>query len=102
MRQQVLVGQVRGEEGGIVGVERDQEAGIEVAAQRMLGKGGADAGADVRGGVELERNATGFEVFNQSRIENGGDSVADALRADRERFPDGFGASGFAGVVGEP
>ena len=57
VREQELVGEIGAEEGGIVGVERHQQAEIEVAAQRMVGKGGAYAGADVGGGVQLERGA---------------------------------------------
>ena len=45
--QQVFVGDIGAEEGGVVGVERDQQAGIEVAAQRVSGEGRADAGADI-------------------------------------------------------
>ena len=36
--QQVFVGEVGAEEGGVVGVEGDQQALIEVAAQRVSGK----------------------------------------------------------------
>jgi hypothetical protein len=54
MGEEELVGEVGGEEGGIVGVEGDQEAAIEVAAEGMGGEGRTDAGADIGGGVELE------------------------------------------------
>ena len=60
MREQELVGEIGAEKGGIVGVEGNEQAEIEVAAQRMVGKGGADAGADVGGGVQLERGAPHF------------------------------------------
>ena len=49
--EEVLVGYIGAEEGGIVGVEGDQQAGIEVAAQRVGRKGRADAGADIGSGV---------------------------------------------------
>ena len=54
MGKEELVGEVGGEEGGIVGVERDQEAAIEVAAEGMGGEGRADAGADIGSGIELQ------------------------------------------------
>ena len=58
--EQVLVGEIGTEEGGIVGVERDQQAAIEVAAQGMGGERGADAGADVGGGIQFEWSAPRF------------------------------------------
>ncbi len=66
VREQELVGEIGAEEGGIVGVERDQQAEIEVVAQGMGGKGGADAGADVGGGVQLEGNAAAPSVPGRS------------------------------------
>jgi hypothetical protein len=98
--QQELIGQIGAEEGRVVGVERDQQAGVEVAAQRVLGKGGADAGADVRGGIQLE-GVRAPSTPGSGRSPCGREGVADALGADGERLADGLGAGGFAGVVGE-
>ena len=56
VRQEVLVGDIRSEECRVVGVEGDQQPGIEVAPQRVSGKRGTNAGADVGGRIELERN----------------------------------------------
>ena len=46
-----LVDEIGAEEGGVVGVEGDEEAEVEILAQGMVGERGADAGADVGGGV---------------------------------------------------
>ena len=59
MGQEILVGEVGTEEGGVVGVEGDQQSRIEVAAQRVMRKGRANAGADVGGGIQLEGDALG-------------------------------------------
>ena len=58
--EEELVGEIGAEEGGIVGVERDQQAAIEVLAQGVGGEGGADAGADVGCGVQFKRCAPRF------------------------------------------
>jgi len=57
----------RNREGGIVGVERDQQAAIEVFA-RDGQRRKADAGADVGGGVQFEGNVVRFQFFNESCI----------------------------------
>ena len=54
--QQILVGDVRSEEGGIVRIERNQQTRIEIAPQRVRGKRCANAGANIRGGVQFERD----------------------------------------------
>lgn len=43
----ILVGEIGAKESRVVGVERDEQACIEVAPQRMVPERGADAGADV-------------------------------------------------------
>ena len=65
MGEEELVGEVGGKEGGIVGVERDQEAAIEVAAEGMGSEGRADAGADVGGGIELEGHSPCPQVLDE-------------------------------------
>src|SRR5665213_2339306 len=52
--EQVLVGQVGTEEGGVVGVECDQQPCIEVVPQRMRCKRRADTGPDIRSRVQLQ------------------------------------------------
>ena len=101
MGQQILIGDVGSEEGGVVRVERNQQARIEIAAQGVRGKRGANAGSYIGGGIEFEGRTAGFEFFNQRGVENGGECVADALGADGEGFVNSFRASGFAGVIGE-
>ena len=68
----------------------------------MAGKRGADPGADVRGGVQLERNGALFQILEQVKVPNRREGVTDALGTDGQRLADGLRASGFAGVVGQP
>jgi len=58
--EKVFVCNVRAEEGGVVGVEGDEKAGIEVASQRVRGERCAHAGADVGSGIELQGNFSRF------------------------------------------
>ena len=69
--EQVLMRDIGAEESGIVGIERNQETGIEVVAQWVVSEGCADAGADVRGWIELQRDLSGFQLFDQTGILNG-------------------------------
>lgn len=66
----------------------------------MSGEAGADAGADVGGGIEFEACAARFEFLDEVWIVDGGEDVAEALGADGESFPDGFWTGGFTGVIG--
>lgn len=91
----IFVGEVGAEEGGIVGIESDQEAHVEEAPQGMSGEGGANAGADIGGGVQFKTDGAGFQFDEQGWILDGGQGVADALGGDGERFPNGFGTGGF-------
>ena len=42
-----------------------------------------------------------LQLLEQIGVPDGRERVADALRADGERLPDGLGPGGFAGVVGQ-
>ena len=103
--EDVLVEQVGAEHGRVVGVERDHQAGVEVAAQRMGGVAGAAAGADVGGHVDLDGDLAFGEDLHQFFVVLGGEAVADAFGADVDGGPDGGGAvdgaTGFSGVGGE-
>src|SRR5580700_8519757 len=96
----VLAVQGGAEQCGVVGVERDHHALIEVAFGGMLGDGGADSGAHVAAEAELDGNLALREFIDQIGIVRGGDGVADTFGAQVERSPDGFGRAGFAGVGG--
>jgi hypothetical protein len=63
MGEEELVGEIGAEESGIVGVDGDEEAEIEVAAEGMGGEGRADAGANVGRRVELEGCPPDFQVL---------------------------------------
>ena len=54
MGEGVFVRQIGAEECGVVGVEGDQKAKVEVPAEGVLREGGADAGAHIGGRIELE------------------------------------------------
>ena len=63
MSQEELVREIGAEESGIVGVNGDEEAAIEVAAEGMGGKGGTDTSADIGGGIELNPGPPDFQVL---------------------------------------
>ena len=52
-------------------------------------------------GFSSEADAPCFQLFDEIRVLDRREHVAEPFRSDGERFPDGFGAGGFAGVVGE-
>ena len=103
MGEEELICEVGGKEGRIVGVESDQEAAIEIAAEGMGGEGRTDAGADIGGGIELEScsRAPRFKLLEKFFVLDCGKGMTDALGADGEGFPDGLRTGGFARVVGE-
>ncbi len=102
VRQQVFVGQVGAEKRRIVGVERNQQSLIEKPAQWVQCKRWADAGADIRGRIQLQRNRALLQVLQQVKILRRREGVADALRTDGQRLANRLRAGGLAGVVGEP
>src|SRR5579863_7939789 len=98
LRELVFAVQGGAEEGGVVGVEGDHHALVEVTSHGMLGDGGADSGAEVTGEADFDGNLALAKFIDQVGILRGGDGVADAFGAQVERSPDGFGRTGFAGV----
>ena len=71
----------------------------------MVGEGGAAAGAEVGGDVDLDGDLLLGEDLEELVVVLGGEAVADAFGADIESGPDGGGAvdgaAGLAGVGGE-
>src|ERR1035438_818875 len=65
MGQEVLIGKIGAEEGGIVGVEDVLEPEVGGATERMGGKGRANAGADVGCGIELHRRAPQLQLLEE-------------------------------------
>ncbi len=101
MGEEIFVEEVGAEEGWVVGVEGDHEAFFEVAADGVGVEGGAAAGAEVAGDVELEGDLAFGEDFDEVGVVLRGEGVADALGADVDGGPDALGAGVFAGVAGE-
>ena len=75
----MFVGDVRGADAGIVGVERDPDAALVEPADWMRRRGGDGAGLDVAGERELECDAVFSEVVHQCRVLDGMHAVADPL-----------------------
>ena len=63
MGEEELVGKIGGEESRVVRVDGDEETAIEVAAEGVGGKRGADAGAYVGSGIELNPGPPDFQVL---------------------------------------
>ena len=101
MDEHVLVEQGGAEHGGIVGVEGDHEAAVEVEVDRVGIDGGAATGAEVGGDVELERDLALGEEVDELGVKLRGERVADAFGADVDGRPDGLGTDRFPGVRGE-
>src|ERR1700688_4282699 len=76
---------------GIVGVERQHQALIEVAPHWMLRKFGAAARPQIAGHADFNRNLALGQLFDQFRILRGSQAVTDAFRFEIQRAPDGFG-----------
>src|SRR6476660_5984067 len=66
--EQILIGDIRAEEGWIVRVEGDEKPGFEVAAERMGGKRGTNAGAHIGGRVQLKHNPTCSQFMEETRV----------------------------------
>src|ERR1035437_314523 len=93
--QQVFVGQIGSEEGRIIRVERDRQSQVEAASQRVGGKRGADAGANVRRRAQLQRHCSCFQLLDKFFVLKNRYGMAEALRANGESFPDSLGAGSF-------
>ena len=102
MRQLILAHKCRLKHLGIIGVERDQSAGVEVAAQGMGRDVRAATGAQVRGEAKFERHLIADEAREERWVFGGAKRVAEALGLeDVERAVDGGWANGFSGVDAE-
>jgi len=99
--EEIFVEEIGAEEGWVVGVEGDHEAFFEVAADRVVFKRWATAGAEVAGDVELEGDLALDEDFDEVGVLLRGEGVADALGADVDGGPDALRAGVLAGVAGE-
>ena len=99
--EEIFVEKVGSEEGWVVGVEGDHQALFEVAADGVGVEGGAAAGAEVAGDVELEGDLALGEDFEEVGVVLRGEGMADALGADVDGRPDALRTGVFAGVAGE-
>ena len=82
MGEDVFVEEVGAEHGWVVGVEGDEEAGVEVAADGVFGEGGAASGADVGCDVELD----GDLLFGENLEELGSAMTSLPRCGRRERW----------------
>src|ERR1019366_1958051 len=98
LNQTVLLDQRCTKHGGIVGVEGEHQALIEVAAHRMLREFGAAARPQIAGHADFNRNLALGQLFDQFRILPGGKAVADTFRFEVQRAPNGLRPSAFTGV----
>src|SRR5260370_39265237 len=67
----------------------------------MLAQRGAEAGANIAGHANFDRDLLAGQHFLEFLVTGDGQTVPDALRADIQRAPDRFGARGLASVSGQ-
>ena len=101
LRELIFAGECCAEHGGVIAVERDHDAVIEIALYWMLVEIGAKAGAEVAGEADFHGNLALGKLFDQIGIMERGKRVADAFGTKIERSPHGFGRTILAGVSGE-
>jgi hypothetical protein len=101
MREDVLLEQIRTEEGRVIGIKRNHQPLFEVAANGMGIEGEAAAGSEVGGDIELEWDLALGEDLDKVGILFCGERMADSLGADVQRRPDALRADRFASVAGE-
>lgn len=99
--QAVFALEIAEEERGVVGVEGDEEAGVEIASEGVVFETEAAAGFEVGGDADFEGDLALGEDGEELGIVDGGEGVAEALGADVQGAPDAFGADGFAGMGSE-
>src|SRR5271156_1780027 len=98
----VFAGECCAEHGGVVAVERDHDAVVEITFRWMFVKVGTETGAEVAGEADFDRDLALGKLFDEIGVVEGGEAVADALGAQVERSPYGFRRTSFSGVCGEP
>ena len=102
LRQLVLPRQGRTKHRGIVSVERNHDALIEILAHRMIVQRRASSRLQIAGEANLDRNLPRSQLLHQFRILRRCQPVSDPLRAQIERAPDRFRPGIFSGVGGKP
>src|SRR6202167_5272334 len=98
LRELVFAGQRGAEHRGIVAVERDHDAAVEITLCRMIVEIGTEAGAQVAGEADFDRALALGKLFHEIGIVEGGETVADALGAQVKRSPHRFRRARFTGV----
>ena len=98
----IVVTEVASEVGGVVGVEGDDQAGVDHGGQRMVSDGRYASEPDVGQRAYGERNPIGDQAADESVVFHGPDAVVYALGAqDVESLPDVVRRAFLAGV-GDP
>ena len=95
----VVVVDVAAEVGGVVGVDGDEQAGVEQGGEGVLVQGGDGFEAHVGQGAHGEGGLGGGQVLDQVGVVQAADAVVDALGAQQvQGLPDVGGGAFFAGV----
>src|SRR5579863_144600 len=101
LRDLILMEQRSSEHGGIVAIQGDHQALIEIVAHGMIGQGLTRPGAEIAGDANLDRDLTPGEFFDQFRVLRSGQAMPDALSMKVERAPNRVGPDSFSGMGGE-
>src|SRR5262249_54245858 len=87
-----------GKHGGIVCVEGKHQALVKVSLDRMISNFDTTRRAEIAAEADFDGNLALGEFFDQFRILVRGQSVADSLRTEIQRAPDGFRPGILAGM----
>src|SRR5579859_1638668 len=98
LRELVFTSQRGAKKSGIIGVQRDHHALIEIIPDWVFRGRFANPGPQIAGHADLKGNLPVSQFFDQIGILCSANGVADALRVQIERSPNGFRRTGFAGM----
>lgn len=95
----VLRVEVGGEHRRVVGVQGDDDAGLDHGSDRVLVQVGHRSGGHVGGGADLQRDPMLGQVLEQAWVPTGGRAVADPFGPELgDRIPDRLRSGGLPGV----
>ena len=87
---------------GIIGVERNHHALIEIIAHRVLGDGRTNSSAQVTGNANLHRNLPLGQRFHEFGILRRGKPVTDSFGGKIDCSPDRAGSGSLDRMRGKP
>src|SRR5579871_326647 len=100
--QLIFAGECRAEQRRIVCIQRDHNSLIEIALNWMLSDRFADAGSQVAGQANLQRNLPVGKFFNEIGILPGSEAMADAFGVEIQRPPNRFRRRSLPSMSCEP